>query len=70
MANKKDKKEKDCLEKTEYGDIVKHVTLFVTSGNFFEMFNEVTHIGNDIEDRFIGVAAPTIAVKKLMISGK
>lgn len=54
----------------ENGEIVKPVTLFVTSGNFFEMFNEVTHIGNDIEDRFIGVAAPTIAVKKLMISGK
>lgn len=54
----------------ENGEIVKPITLFVTSGNFFEMFNEVTHIGNDIEDRFIGVAAPTIAVKKLMISGK
>ena len=54
----------------ENGEIVKPITLFVTSGNFFEMFNEVTHIGNDIEERFIGVAAPTIAVKKLMISGK
>ena len=41
-----------------------------SQGSFFEMFNEVTHIGNDIEDRFLGVAAPTIAVKKLMISGK
>ena len=54
----------------ENGEIVKPITLFVTSGNFFEMFNEVTHIGNDIEERFVGVAAPTIAVKKLMISGK
>lgn len=54
----------------ENGEIVKPVTLFVTSGNFFEMFNEITHIGNDIEERFVGVAAPTIAVKKLMISGK
>lgn len=54
----------------ENGEIVKPVTLFVTSGNFFEMFNEVTYIGNDIEERFVGVAAPTIAVKKLMISGK
>jgi len=27
MANKKDKKKKDCLEKTEYGDIVKNTKL-------------------------------------------
>lgn len=54
----------------ENGEIVKPITLFVASGNFFEMMNEVTHIGNDIEKRFTGVAAPTLAIKKLMISGK
>ena len=27
MANKKDNKEKECLEKTEYGDIVKNTRL-------------------------------------------
>lgn len=54
----------------ENGELVKPITLFVTSGNFFEMMNEVTYIGNDIEKRFNGVASPTIAIKKLMISGK
>ena len=46
------------------------VTLFVTSGNFFEMMNNVEEVGNDIEKRFSGVAAPTLKIKSLAISGK
>ena len=46
------------------------VTLFVTSGNFFEMMNNVEEIGNDIEKRFTGVSAPTLKIKSLAISGK
>ncbi len=46
------------------------VTLFVTSGNFFEMMNNVELIGNDIEERFSGVASPTLKIKSLTISGK
>lgn len=46
------------------------VTLFVTSGNFFEMMNNVELIGNDIEKRFTGIASPTLKIKSLAISGK
>ena len=52
------------------GKIDKPVTLFVTSGNFFDMMNNIELIGNDIEKRFIGVASPTLKVKSLAISGK
>ena len=46
------------------------ITLFVTSGNFFEMMNNVEEVGNDIEKRFTGVASPTLKIKSLAISGK
>lgn len=52
------------------GKISSPVTLFVTSGNFFEMMNNVEEIGNDIEKRFVGVASPTLKIKSLAISGK
>ena len=41
------------------GKIDKPITLFVTSGNFFEMMKNIEAIGNDIEKRFVGVASPT-----------
>lgn len=46
------------------------ITLFVVSGNFYEMMNQVDMIGNDIEKRFVGVASPTLKIKSLAISGK
>ena len=46
------------------------VTLFVMSGNFFELLNNVVALGNDIDDNFIGTAAPSVLVKGLKISGK
>ena len=52
------------------GKIDKPITLFVTSGNFFEMMKNIEAIGNDIEKRFVGVASPTLKVKSLAISGK
>lgn len=52
------------------GKLDQPVTLFVTSGNFYELLNNVEEIGNDIEKRFTGVAAPTLKVKSLAISGK
>lgn len=52
------------------GKIVRPITLFVVSGNFYEMMNNIEEIGNDIEKRFIGVASPTLKVKSLAISGK
>lgn len=54
----------------EDGKIASPVTLFVVSGNFYEMMNDVTMIGGDIEKRFVGVASPTLKIGSLMISGK
>lgn len=53
----------------ENGKISKPITLFVTSGNFFEMFNAVELISNDHE-KYSGVYCPSIKIKELMISGK
>ncbi len=52
------------------GKIDKPITLFVVSGNFYEMMNDVKEIGNDIEHRFVGVGAPTLKIGSLAISGK
>ena len=52
------------------GKLDRPITLFVVSGNFYEMMNDVTEIGNDIEKRFVGVASPTIKIGSLAISGK
>lgn len=52
------------------GKIDRPITLFVVSGNFYEMMNDVIEIGNDIEKRFVGVASPTIKIGSLAISGK
>jgi PmbA protein len=52
------------------GKIDRPITLFVVSGNFYEMMNNVELIGNDIEKRFVGVACPTLKIKSLAISGK
>lgn len=52
------------------GKIDRPITLFVVSGNFYEMMNMVELIGKDIENRFTGVASPTLKFKELAISGK
>lgn len=52
------------------GKLDRPITLFVLSGNFYELMNNVEEIGNDIEPRFTGVAAPTIKIGSLAISGK
>ena len=54
----------------ENGKQSKPVTLFVISGNFFEMLNNVEMIGNDLEKRFINVASPALKIKSLQVSGK
>ena len=54
----------------ENGKIANPVTLFVISGNFYEMMNNVDLIGNDIEKRFNEIASPTLKIKELAISGK
>lgn len=52
------------------GKIDAPITLFVLSGNFLEMLNNVEIIGNDLEEEFLSTAAPTIKVKSFQISGK
>ena len=52
------------------GQIDRPITLFVVSGNFYEMMNNVEMLGNDIEKRFVDVASPTLKIKSLAISGK
>ena len=54
----------------ENGKKTKPITLFVISGNFYEMMNDVEAIGSNLSQRFVGVAAPSIKVSKLMVSGK
>lgn len=52
------------------GKLERPITLFVVSGNFYEMMNHVEEIGNDIEKRFVGVASPTLKINNLAVSGK
>ena len=54
----------------ENGKKTSPVTLFVVSGNFFEMMNDIEYIANNLSKRFVGVAAPSFKVRKLMVSGK
>lgn len=54
----------------ENGKITTPVTLFVISGNYFDLMNNVELIGNDIKERFDGVASPTLKIKSLSVSGK
>lgn len=52
------------------GKLSSPVTLFVISGNFFELMNNVEEIGNDIKERFDGIVSPTLKVKSMSVSGK
>lgn len=54
----------------EDGKITSPVTLFVISGNFFDMLNNVEEIANNIEKNYIDTAAPAIKIKSLMVSGE
>lgn len=46
------------------------VTLFVVSGTFLDMFNNITGIADDIEENYSRCASPSLKVKSLMVSGK
>lgn len=54
----------------EDGKITKPVTLFVISGNFFDMMNNVEMIANNIEKNYLDTVSPAIKIKSLMVSGK
>jgi glycosyltransferase involved in cell wall biosynthesis len=52
------------------GKIDRPVTLFVVSSNFYELLNNIEEIASDLEENFIDVAAPSVKIKSVMISGK
>lgn len=54
----------------ENGKVVRPITLFVVSGNFYEMMNNVEMIGNDLKENFLSFASPSLKIKSLKISGK
>jgi len=55
----------------EDGKISKPTSLIVTSGNFFEMMNDIDKIGNDLELRNeSSVNAPSVKFNGLQVSGE
>ncbi|HPA99221.1 MAG TPA: metallopeptidase TldD-related protein, partial [Bacilli bacterium] len=55
----------------EGGKIVKPTSLIVTSGNFFEMMNDIDKIGSDLELRNeSSVNAPSVKFNGLQVSGE
>jgi len=56
--------------KIEKGKLSRPVKMIVVSGNFFELLNSVSGIGNDLKFNTSGVGSPSLHVKKLSISGQ
>ena len=52
------------------GKLADPVTLFVVSGNYYDMMNNVVEIANNLEDTLTGTHAPSVKISKLAISGK
>ena len=44
--------------------------LITVSGNLLEIFNDVLAVGSDLEASYSGVAAPSLLIKKIAVSGK
>ena len=44
--------------------------IITVSGNLLEIFNDVLSVGSDLEASYGGVAAPSLLVKKITVSGK
>ena len=60
----------DFSFKIEKGKLSRPVKMIVVSGNFFELLNSVSGIGNDLKFNTSGVGSPSLHVKKLSISGQ
>lgn len=54
----------------ENGKITSPVNLITIAGNLFELFKNITEIGNDETLTYGGVLTPSVVVKNLAISGK
>lgn len=53
----------------EDGKKVKPVALITVAGNFIEMLNDITMVGNDLKMSYYGVTSPSIKVKSMPVSG-
>ena len=47
----------------------KAVSMIIMAGNLLDLFNDVSYIGSDVYDDS-SIITPSIAVKKLQVSGK
>ena len=54
----------------ENGEITTPVNLITIAGNLFELFKNITEVGNDVFLTYGGVLTPSVVVKNLAISGK
>jgi PmbA protein len=53
----------------EDGKKVRPVALITVAGNFLEMLNDITMVGNDLKMSYYGVTSPSIKVKSMPVSG-
>lgn len=51
------------------GKKVRPVALITVAGNFIDMLKDITMVGNDAKMSYYGIAAPSIKVKSMPISG-
>lgn len=52
------------------GKLAEPLSLITAAGNLFDMFNQITAVGNNVEVRMNGFYTPSVLVKKISISGK
>ena len=46
------------------------VKSFTIAGNFYQMLNQITALGNDLEIGLSGLGAPSVLVSEIMVAGK
>lgn len=54
----------------ENGKLGKYIPLMTVSGNILKDFNRVSDVGSDSKITYYGVESPSLAIKKVSISGK
>ena len=52
------------------GKLAEPLSLITAAGNLFDMFGQITAVGNNIKIRMNGFFAPSVLVRKISISGK
>lgn len=56
--------------KIEDGNITSPVNQITVSGNFFELFNKIIEVGDDLDFKTGKIGSPTVYVKELSIAGE